>query len=183
MRARCDRRDWGSTVTPLPSPAVAAMAADLSAHPEELAAWMGRIQRATGGRRRELSPEEVARYRLGLCIRCETPRPSAGRYCGEGCRRERNRPGHRPIGWRLEADRRKAAMMGDALDRATDSAASWFTRKGGGATPETMAVIDEWVQAYRARIDLMAAVCAGLGPDASPVDARRAIAAALGWPA
>ena len=155
--------DWSEAHTRVPA-AVAPLARLLATHPEELAAWMGRIQRATGGRRRELTPEEVARYRLGLCIRCETPRPSAGRYCGEGCRRERNRP---DLGSDLaEEDRRRRALL------------SWLTRtQGAWVGPSAEAL--ELLAGLRADLELLAVHGKRLGADIGPREARAELAKAL----
>lgn len=167
--------DWSEAHTRDPA-AVAPLARLLATHPEELAAWMGRIQRATGGRRRELTPEEVARYRLGLCIRCETPRPSAGRYCGEGCRRERNRP---DLGSDLaEEDRRRRALLVTARGAARRALLSWLTRtQGAWVGPSAEAL--ELLAGLRADLELLAVHGKRLGADIGPREARAELAKAL----
>ena len=159
--------------------AVVPMARTLARAPDALARMAEEVQRATGGRRRELLAEEVARYHLGLCIRCEAPRPGRGRYCGEGCRRERNRP-DLGAGDVAEEDRRRRALRVKTRATVRTALLSWLTRAPGvwasGADLEADALLRDL------RADLAAILAAGREMGAEGVgqrDARKALAEAL----
>lgn len=141
------------------------------------------VQRATGGRRREMRAEEVARYHLGLCVWCEAPRPGRGRYCGERCRRERNQPGTGP-GEEAEWDRRRRALRLRTRETVRKALLSWMTREPGawskGHDPEAEALLRDL------ETDLRAMLAEGRAMGAEGVGqryARQRLADALEEPA
>lgn len=162
--------------------AVLPMARTLARAPVSLARMAEEIQRATGGRRREMLAEEVARYHLGLCIRCERPRPGRGRYCGEMCRRERNRP-DKP-GQMTETEHRRRALRVKTREDVRVALLSWLTRAPGtwarAADADADAEALGFLADLRADLDTLTRAGRELGAEGvGQREARKALAEAL----
>ncbi len=137
--------------------------------------------RRSGGRSRPFSNWELARWLLGLCIWCAGPTPetSRSRYCGEGCRQERNRPQRGQVSKR-ETIRRQRALRISTRQTVQAAALSWLTHAAEAWTHEqTSAELGAFIKDLQADFQLLEAAAVLIPTGSSSRDARAQLEQAL----